>query len=271
MKGEYDMSVREGYNNGEFCWVDLATPDLGAALKFYEQVFGWQTEPQKPGDSADHGGYTMFQHDGHIVAGAMQFVEQLQAAGVPAFWNSYINVPDIAAATDKARQLGAEIHAEPQEVPGVGWYGYLKDPTGAGVGLWQATNFRGATRVNDPGYFCWNELATRDMDKARDFYAEMFGWEYQKNEHSPSRYDMIMNAGRANGGIMEMTAEWGDIPPYWGVYFSVTAANDTAQRIKSAGGKLHCEPFDIPIGKIAVAADSTGAPFSIIQMSEQPD
>ena len=57
--------------------------------------------------------------------------------GAPSAWLAYVEVDDIAAATQKARSLGAKIMQDVTEVMGMGWLSILIDPTGAALGLWQ--------------------------------------------------------------------------------------------------------------------------------------
>ena len=57
--------------------------------------------------------------------------------GAPSAWLAYVEVADIAAATGKARSLGAKIMQDVTEVVGMGWMSILIDPTGAVLGLWQ--------------------------------------------------------------------------------------------------------------------------------------
>jgi predicted enzyme related to lactoylglutathione lyase len=59
--------------------------------------------------------------------------------GAPSSWLAYVSVDDINAATEKARKLGATVMREPMEVMGAGWLSIIVDPTGATLGLWQAT------------------------------------------------------------------------------------------------------------------------------------
>jgi len=47
-------------------------------------------------------------------------------------------VDDIAAATAKAKSLGATVMRDVTEVMGMGWFSIITDPTGAALGLWQA-------------------------------------------------------------------------------------------------------------------------------------
>lgn len=56
--------------------------------------------------------------------------------GAPSFWLAYVLVDDIAAATAKAKSLGAKVMKDATEVPGAGWLSMV-DPAGAHLGLWK--------------------------------------------------------------------------------------------------------------------------------------
>jgi predicted enzyme related to lactoylglutathione lyase len=49
----------------------------------------------------------------------------------------YVLVDDLAAATKKAKSLGATIMKDVTEVMGMGSFSIIIDPTGAALGLWQ--------------------------------------------------------------------------------------------------------------------------------------
>ena len=49
-----------------------------------------------------------------------------------------MNVDDVKASTAKAKSLGAQVMRDVTEVPGMGWFSIIADPTGAHLGLWQA-------------------------------------------------------------------------------------------------------------------------------------
>jgi uncharacterized protein len=38
------MSERKEYATGEFCWVELISPDVEAAARFYGDLLGWERE-----------------------------------------------------------------------------------------------------------------------------------------------------------------------------------------------------------------------------------
>jgi predicted enzyme related to lactoylglutathione lyase len=58
--------------------------------------------------------------------------------GAPSSWLAYVVVDDIKATTEKAKQLGARVMKDVTEIPGMGWFSIITDPTGAALGLWKS-------------------------------------------------------------------------------------------------------------------------------------
>lgn len=255
------------YAPGQFNWVDLSAHDMPAAVTFYERLFGWNCVEQEAGGGPHYG---IFESGGKPVAGIGQLPEELKGK-VPSAWNSYVNVEDIETAAAKAAELGATITVPVMKAVDAGWLAFLLDPAGASFALWQPDKHPGAQLVNDPGSFCWNELVTPDVERAKEFYAQLFGWEFALNEQSPATYYIIRNAGRDNGGLMQMTEEWKDAPPHWMVYFTVENADACAKTATELGGTVCVPPFDIPIGRIAVLSDVQGGTFSAFQFAAGAD
>jgi uncharacterized protein len=52
-------------------------------------------------------------------------------------WLPYVEVHDVAGATERARRLGASVTLEPREGP-AGWRSVLAPPAGAEIALWQS-------------------------------------------------------------------------------------------------------------------------------------
>lgn len=259
------MNEQTAFANGCFCWVDLVAHDMAAVVPFYHSVFGWECVEQ---DTQGGPPYGIFQRDGLQVAGIGQMSDEMKSQGFPPHWNSYVNVEDINAAIGKAEELGATVSVPVMKVLDAGWLAFFQDPTGGHLALWQKDRHAGAQVTGEPGSFCWNELATRDCEAAKEFYAQLFGWEFELNEHSPTTYYIILNDGRHNGGMMQMTEEWGEIPPHWAVYFAVENAADTVKAVQDGGGHVHVPPFETPVGAIAVLADPQGGTYNIIEPSE---
>jgi hypothetical protein len=47
-------------------------------------------------------------------------------------------VDDLRVATDKAKSLGGKVMKDVTEVPDMGWFSIIQDPTGSILGLWKA-------------------------------------------------------------------------------------------------------------------------------------
>ena len=110
-----------------FVHVELQTQDVAKSKKFYSSMFGWKLE-EIPGMD-----YTII-NVGEGTGGGMM---KKPVPGIPDNWLPYILVDDVAASTKKALSLGATIAKEITEVPGMGWFSVILDPTSAAFGLWQ--------------------------------------------------------------------------------------------------------------------------------------
>jgi len=253
------MPSFSSYEPGSPSWVDLQTPDPKAAHAFYGTLFGWTTGDLGP----EAGGYALFQKGGANVAG----VGPIMGEGQPSAWTSYINVIDAEATVARATIAGATIFMEPTQIMDAGHMALFADPTGAVLGLWQAGEHKGADVANEPDSWCWNELNTRDTDKAASFYRHVFEWEPAKVEGMD--YAEWKNNGATIGGMMAMPDMVpADVPAHWLVYFAVADTDATVAAAGKAGGSTIVPPTDIVPGRFAVLADPAGATFGVIKMSQ---
>ena len=112
-----------------FVHVELSTTDLPKARAFYSQLFDWKLEDM----SMDDGTYTLI-NVGEGTGGGMM----MTPPGGPTAWLPYVLVDNVAAATKKAKSLGATVMKDVTEVKGMGSFSILVDPTGAMIALWEA-------------------------------------------------------------------------------------------------------------------------------------
>ncbi len=115
-----------------FVHVELNTPEPQKAQSFYSELFQWQLE-DVPNPTVPTGTYTMIKVGKGTAGGIMK-----QVPNGPSGWLAYVEVDDIRAATKKAKSLGGEVMKDVTEVAGMGWLSFIRDPTGAVLGLWQA-------------------------------------------------------------------------------------------------------------------------------------
>lgn len=252
------------YAPGVPMWVDVSSPDIDKSKAFYSGLLGWEAQTV-PDPQA--GGYTMFFRDGKMVAAAMPTFSPDQ----PPVWSTYVHAEDVDTVAAKAKEAGGQVPMEPMDVMGQGRMAYLQDPTGAYIGVWQPQMHRGAELVNETGSFCWNELYTRDMPRARDFYSKVFGWGIDENDMNGSgKYTLFQVDGRSIAGGLDMTTMLPEsVPPHWLVYFTVDNAADTVAKTKELGGEVISGPMDTPMGPIAILKDPVGAYFAVIQQNPQ--
>lgn len=259
------MARIDSYPPGTFSWVDLMAQDLAGARRFYTTLFDWDAEEQDTGGGPP---YILYTKDGQPVAGLGGMSDEMRAQGIPSVWSSYVTVADVSQTASLAEQHGGGIAMPFMQIMDAGHMAVITDREGAALSLWQPLEHKGAAICNEPGSFCWNELACRDIDGAREFYRGVFGWEYALNEDSPTTYYLICNGEHTNGGFLQMNEQWGDMPSHWSVYFAVDDVDARLGRLKELGGSVHAEPFDIPVGRLAVVQDNQGAHFYMLQLKE---
>ena len=113
--------------HGQVCWAELATDDLAGAKSFYSDLFGWNFK----GGDANTGApreYAEFRlGDDYPMGGMYQKPPEMPA---PPHWMTYVAVDDVDAAAAKAAELGGSVKVPPMDIPNVGRFAVLTDPSG---------------------------------------------------------------------------------------------------------------------------------------------
>lgn len=249
-----------GYDEGTPCWVDLMTPDVEVAQRFYGGLFGWQFTDT--GEAS--GGYLLATMGGKLVAGIGKQPEEQPG---PSAWTTYLWTDDADAAVARIAEAGGRVFVGPMDVPGAGRMAIAADSTGAVFGVWQGREHRGAALANEPGAFTWNENVNDDPTAARAFYEKVFGYTYDKFPDWPVPYDVFKVDDTVRGGIGEKPAEGRAITPNsWNTYFSVSDTDAAVEAATTHGGVIMIPPTDTVAGRMACIVDPEGAPFSIISV-----
>lgn len=249
------------YPQATFCWADIASTDMPKTTEFLKSLFDWNTQEFPTSEGRPN--YTMFMKNDKFVAGGKPGFDPK----LPSFWSNYISVDNVDEVAAKAESLGGKITMPAMDVMDTGRMAVIQDPTGAQVGLWQKITFPGAQLVNTVGAMCWNELYTKDVEKAKDFFEKLLGWTFETDD---TGYTMIKNNGRANGGIFQIT-EAMPMPPCWMVYFTVANLTESVKKATDLGGKVWMAEKEIGVGKIATLSDPTGAGMVLIEMNVEPE
>jgi predicted enzyme related to lactoylglutathione lyase len=258
------MPERTSYTQGTPNWVDLPTTDQAAAKTFYAGLFGWTYDDQPMGEGQV---YSLAVLNGHQVAAISAQPPEMAAAGAPPMWNTYLAVDSVDDATARVEAAGGKVAMAPFDVMDAGRMSFVMDPSGAPVALWQANQHIGATLVNEPGTVVWNELVTADPGVV-SFYAEVVGLTTSTMDMGEGAYTLFEAGGQMVGGTTP--PQMPGVPSHWHVYFAVADADAAAAKVAELGGNVMVQPFDTPVGRMAVVSDPQGAVFSLMQPAPQP-
>ena len=136
MVGEPAEVARSLPASGSFCWTEIACTDLAQCKPFYENVFGWKLKAsENVGDEME---YFEFSSSGEVYPdGALYEMKPEMFGGQlpPANIELYVTVDDVDAAVGKAQGLGATLHFGPYDIPNVGRFAVITDPTGANISM----------------------------------------------------------------------------------------------------------------------------------------
>jgi predicted enzyme related to lactoylglutathione lyase len=253
------MTKRDVAPVGAPCWVDLLTSDPDRSQEFYGRLFGWTVED--PG--AEYGGYRNFLLDGVRVAGSMRNDGE---NGVPDLWSVYLAVEDAEKTVAAAEQRGAQVMVPAMDVMALGRMAVVVDPGGAVIGMWQPGEFQGFGVVAQANAPSWFELHTRAYDESVAFYHDVFGWDVHEHSDSPEfRYTTLGEGDDAKAGVMDATALLPEgVPSHWTVYFGARDTDAVLSEVVALGGEVLMPAQDTPYGRLAMAADPTGAVFRLV-------
>src|ERR671933_1016911 len=114
-----------------------------------------------------------------------------------------------------------------------------------------------------PGVPCWVDTSQPDPEAALPFYSGLFGWEFE--DTMPEGSDGNYFIGRIRGGAVAAVGSSPEGAPSmatWNTYVWVTSADETAAKVRDAGGRVAIEPFEVmDAGRMAVLTDPEGAAF----------
>jgi hypothetical protein len=253
------MSERTSYTEGTPSWVDLGTPDLEAAKRFYGDLFGWTYE----GGGEEAGHYTMASQDGLEVAA---LAPQMDPSDPPR-WSTYFASDDADRTAARITEAGGRLAMDPMDVFDAGRMLIAFDPSGAPFGVWQGKAHIGARRVNEHGALIWSELHTGDSKTADEFYTAVFGFEpEQLGDGVEFDYVTYKVGDRIIGGRNKLASDdTSGTPTGWLTYFAAADTDRVAAGVREGGGTVLTEPRDSEYGRMAVFTDPWGATFAVIQ------
>jgi predicted enzyme related to lactoylglutathione lyase len=153
----------------------------------------------------------------------------------------------------------------PIDVSDLGRMALCSDAQGADFALWLPRNLKGVGIVNEPSAMCWVELACPDLDAARRFYGEVFGWSATDREYGGIAYTVFKVGDHGVAGLVAAD----QVGParhaaHWSPYFGVADCDASAAKAAALGADVQVPPTDIRPGRVSTMIDPIGARLSII-------
>ncbi|HVZ50600.1 MAG TPA: VOC family protein [Pseudolabrys sp.] len=115
------------------------------------------------------------------------------------------------------------------------------------------------------GHFFWNELMTRDAEKAKKFYGDTLGWRFDGMPMPDGTYWVAKTSDKPGdrpvGGIFTMNgAAFDGVPEHWMGYIAVDDIDARLKKAQSAGATVLKPAFEIPgVGRIAILKEPGAA------------
>jgi uncharacterized protein len=121
----------------------------------------------------------------------------------------------------------------------------------------------------EPGTFSWADLGTTDLEAAKSFYTQLFGWDFEDMPAGDSMiYSMASKNGKTVAACYEQSAEMRSqgVPPVWLSYVTVADVEESVRRASELRGTVIQEPLDVfDSGRMALISDPQGAALAFWQ------
>ncbi len=119
------------------------------------------------------------------------------------------------------------------------------------------------------GNFCWFELGTSDQAGAKEFYTQLFGWNFEDQPLPPEMggtYTLWRVGDKEVGACYQLGPQMEGVPPHWMPYVSVENCDAATAKVTELGGTVLMGPFDVmEHGRMTTFKDPTGATLSLWQ------
>jgi predicted enzyme related to lactoylglutathione lyase len=250
---------------GKMVWADLVTPDLAAAERFYGGLFGWTFKTIHTGNSD----YAVALLDGRPVGGLFQKVlpsgEQRQSV-----WLTFIAVRDVEAAKRVALAHGAKVLSDSRSYSARGRQAVLSDPEGAVFAVLASSSGDTPDFLATPGEWIWSSLLCRDPGSEAAFYQEVFSYDvFDLASDDGLEHVILSSDDLARASANALPKDSARRHPHWLNFIRVDSTADVAAKVIALGGRVLVAPHvDRHGGKAAVVADPAGAPFGLMEWTD---
>jgi len=244
------------FDNDAFCWNGIVSTDTGAARAFYAATLGWKAVDHE----FDQGEAAVMFVAGDVPRAHLRAPEhELE----PCQWTTYLRVTDVDAATAAAEANGGAVLLEPCDFS-AGRMSVVRSPGGAALSLYHEADENAVDNAPaGPGSRHWTELHSRDAAADLEWLVSSFGFDTEQMPIEGGGYHILVAGGEPRGGITPAFKD--EVAGRWLNWIEVRDVDTALARAEEAGGRRITDPSDWPgVGRMAMLADPTGAPFGLI-------
>ncbi len=251
-------------NTGEFCWINMLTPQPAEARGFFGEILGW-TYVELPG--VGH----LVQVGGRDIGGLFDLNGPGTPPGTKPQIGVMVKVDSADASAKQVEALGGRARP-PFDIEDRLRMTVCTDPAGAEFDLWESKKGHGTevdgTTLGAPGWF---QGMTTDLDRAVDFYTRLFAWSAETATAAGSTYATFMREGVPVAGMLMITPRMGNVRPHWTTFFTVQDAEQTIRQAVGLGAEVTMRVHIAP-GSAGFAAlrSPQGVAFGIIEYEALP-
>jgi hypothetical protein len=244
---------------GEFCWINMLTPQPARAREFFARLLGW-TFVEMPGM-----GHTV-RVGGRDIGGLFDTVGPRNPNGTSPVIGVMVKVANADATCARVTALGGT--ALPAfDIMEAGRMAVCHDPAGAEFDVWESR--RGLLTEVDSGLHgapSWFEVLTTDVDGTGEFYRGLFSWTSESVPMPGSTYTRFTYDSTPVAGMLPITPEMGTMRPGWRTYFTVGDAEEIASEAVRLGATLCMRLRDLPgVGRSCGVTSPQGVTFCVIE------
>jgi predicted enzyme related to lactoylglutathione lyase len=249
------------HHAGKIIWVDLVTPNLAGAEKFYSGLFGWSFQELHSGSK----NYAVAMFEGRPVAGIFEGVAPAGAQRQSS-WLSFI-AGDVDAAKNITVAQGGKVLSEPHAYARRGRQAVFADPQGAVFAVLASSSGDPPDVLAAPGEWIWSSLIATDPGADAAFYQTLFGYDVFDAGGDDGAEHLILSTDEyARASVNAMPEAGPHHHPHWLNFVRVLDTVQMSAKASALGGRVLVEPrVDRHGGRVAVVADPSGAPFGLLE------
>ena len=251
------------YFPGKFVWEELFTTNPQAAVSFYSQLFGWDSQTiQRPNAL-----YTVMSVDGRPICGITHFPEKLASATNHGRWVGFISVPDVAKAAAALSAHGGKVVLPIKELSGRGMQTVVSTQEGVIVGLLHSSSGDPAEYRAEAGEWIWSQFYDKDTEQASKLYALAIGYDAIPDIRFDKADSYVLSSGEyARASLSPLPADHPKARPAWLGYVRVDDVDASVTKATGLGAKVVAPSRTTEgTGKLAILVDPTGAAFGVVQ------